>query len=69
MNIRAGHNLPTSLTNVRQMWLEVTAKDEAGKVLFSSGAVSPDGALPDDPGCSTPTGWARITISPSTPGW
>ncbi|HYA85590.1 MAG TPA: hypothetical protein VEI57_00790 [Nitrospirota bacterium] len=27
-NIRAGHNLPTSLTNVRHMWLEVTMRDE-----------------------------------------
>lgn len=45
-NIRAGHNLPTSLTNVRQMWLEVTARDEAGKVLFTSGVVGADGKLP-----------------------
>ncbi|BCS53449.1 multiheme c-type cytochrome [Geobacter sp. SVR] len=47
-NIRAGHNLPTSLTNVRQMWLEVTARDEGGKVLFTSGSVKPDGSLPDN---------------------
>jgi nitrate/TMAO reductase-like tetraheme cytochrome c subunit len=47
-NVRAGHNLPTSLTNVRQMWLEVTAKDESGTVLFSSGAVTATGSLPDN---------------------
>lgn len=46
-NIRAGHNLPTSLTNVRQMWLEVTARDEAGKVVMTSGTLNPDGSLPD----------------------
>lgn len=45
-NLRAGHNLPTSLTNVRQMWLEVTAKDQDGRVLLSSGTVQPDGTLP-----------------------
>jgi len=47
-NIRAGHNLPTSLTNVRQMWLEVTAKDEQGKLIASSGIVNPDGSLPEN---------------------
>jgi hypothetical protein len=47
-NIRAGHNLPTSLTNVRQMWLEVTATDEKGKVVFSSGTVKPNGSLPEN---------------------
>lgn len=46
-NIRAGHNLPTSLTNVRQMWLEITAKDETGKVVMTSGTLNPDGTLPD----------------------
>lgn len=47
-NLRAGHNLPTSLTNVRQMWLEVSAKDENGKLLLSSGTVQADGSLPAD---------------------
>ena len=45
-NIRAGHNLPTSLTNVRQMWLEITAKDDAGKVVYTSGTIGADGKLP-----------------------
>jgi hypothetical protein len=44
-NIRAGHNLPTSLTHVRQMWLEITARDEKGKVLMSSGTIDAHGAL------------------------
>jgi hypothetical protein len=47
-NLRAGHNLPTSLTNIRQMWLEVTAKDEKGNLLLSTGQVKSDGALPED---------------------
>lgn len=47
-NLRAGHNLPTSLTNVRQMWLELIARDESGRMILSTGAVAPDGTLPED---------------------
>ncbi len=47
-NIRAGHNLPTSLTNVRQMWLEVVARDEKGKVIMSSGQLDEHGRLIPD---------------------
>ncbi|MEA3467651.1 MAG: cytochrome c family protein [Thermodesulfobacteriota bacterium] len=47
-NRRAGHNLPTSLTNIRQMWLEVTATDASGKVLMSSGKVDSKGKLPEE---------------------
>jgi Cytochrome c554 and c-prime len=47
-NIRAGHNLPTSLTNVRQMWLELVARDESGRIILSTGAVTADGTLPED---------------------
>lgn len=44
-NIRAGHNLPTSLTNVRQMWLEISVTDSSGKVLTRSGRIDSDGHL------------------------
>ena len=44
-NIRAGHNLPTSLTNVREMWLEVTAKDAGGHVVLTSGVFDSPGSL------------------------
>jgi len=47
-NRRAGHNLPTSLTNVRQMWLEFIALDETGRVLAHSGAIDGQGHLPAD---------------------
>ena len=47
-NMRAGHNLPTSLTNIRQMWIEVTAKDAEGKVIMTTGTVDKKGKLPDD---------------------
>jgi hypothetical protein len=45
INIGAGHNLPTSLTEVRQMWLDVTVKDPKGNVLMRSGAVDDHGAI------------------------
>ncbi len=48
VNLRAGHNLPTSLTNVRQMWLELTARNSAGKLLMSSGTLNSAGQLPAD---------------------
>lgn len=44
-NIRAGHNLPTSLTNVRQMWLEVYVKDDLGRPLSSSGTLNDKSSL------------------------
>lgn len=47
-NLRAGHNLPTSLTNIRQMWLEVIVKDEKGRVVLATGAVEADGSLAKD---------------------
>ena len=47
-NIRAGHNLPTSLTNVREMWLEVTAKDAAGNVVLTGGGLDKDGSVAAD---------------------
>ena len=47
-NVRAGHNLPTSLTNIRQMWLEVTVKDEQGKVLYTSGTLDKKGQITEN---------------------
>jgi hypothetical protein len=47
-NIRAGHNLPTHLTNIRQVWLEVAALDEKRKVLMVSGRLDAQGNLGPD---------------------
>jgi hypothetical protein len=44
-NIRAGHNLPTSLTNVREVWLEVTVKDAAGRPVITSGLLDEHGSV------------------------
>lgn len=38
-NLRAGHNLPTSLTFIRRIWLDVTVTDDQGRVLLRSGAL------------------------------
>lgn len=47
-NQRAGHNLPTSLTNIRQLWLEISVHDEQGRLLYSSGQPNSDGRLPEN---------------------
>jgi hypothetical protein len=47
-NIGAGHYLPTGLTDVRQMWLEIEVKDKDGKTVFTSGVRDKDQYLPCD---------------------
>ncbi len=47
-NERAGHHLPTSLTEVRQIWLEVVVKDDQGRELMRSGTLQKDSSLPED---------------------
>jgi hypothetical protein len=47
-NDRAGHHLPTSLTEVRQIWLEVVVTDDKGTELLSSGSKQKDNSLPKD---------------------
>jgi hypothetical protein len=48
VNVGAGHNLPTSLTEVRQMWLDVTVRDPKGEVLMRSGALDDHGNIDPD---------------------
>lgn len=43
-NETAGHNLPTSLTDVRQVWVEVVAQ-AGGKDVFRSGALDGNGTV------------------------
>jgi cytochrome c553 len=38
-NSRAGHDLPTSLTFIRELWVDVTVTDQNGRVLLRSGAL------------------------------
>lgn len=46
-NERAGHQLPTSLTFIRQVWLEVLITDDQGRVLLASGQLE-DNRVPAD---------------------
>ncbi|MGI2260448.1 multiheme c-type cytochrome [Shewanella sp. GXUN23E] len=46
-NRRAGHDLPTSLTFIRQVWLEVVITDKQGKEILRSGTLTADNSLPE----------------------
>ncbi|NQT70167.1 MAG: hypothetical protein HQ552_11365, partial [Desulfobacteraceae bacterium] len=43
INSGAGHYLPTGLTEVRQMWLDVKISDHKGKTIFRSGSLDKNG--------------------------
>ena len=45
INSGAGHYLPTGLTEVRQMWLDVNVSDAKGKVLLRSGELDAKGDI------------------------
>jgi hypothetical protein len=47
-NETAGHNLPTSLVEVRQMWLDVQVVNAAGAELYRCGAVDAQGNIDSD---------------------
>ena len=40
----AGHKLPTAYPS-RRVWLHVTVRDGSGQIVFSSGALTPDGLI------------------------
>lgn len=46
-NVGAGHSIPTSLTELREMWLHVKVLDAAGAVVFESGALDDHGEIPE----------------------
>ncbi len=45
-NTGAGHYIPTGLTNVREMWLEIVVKDDKGKTVFTTGIPDTNNYLP-----------------------
>ena len=51
----AGHKLPTGYPS-RRVWIEFTATDAVGRVVFSSGALSPDGRIAGNDADASPTG-------------
>jgi len=44
-NVGAGHYLPTGVTELRDMWLELTVLDPAGKLLYASGGLDEHGEI------------------------
>lgn len=48
INSGAGHYLPTGMTEIRQMWLDLKVTDKAGRVIFSSGSVDEKGDIDPD---------------------
>ncbi len=50
-NERAGHNLPTGMPGLRQIWLEVSISDKNGAQIFHSGKLDNEGSLPKDTVC------------------
>ena len=48
INTRAGHHLPTSLTFIRQIWLDVTVTDDQDRVILRSGQLGPDNRTDED---------------------
>lgn len=66
-NARAGHNLPTSLTEIRELWLHAAVRDEGdgGKVLWESGGLDGAGRLDPD----ARRYGARAVDADGTPTW
>ena len=47
-NVGAGHKIPTGVTYIRKMWLEVTVKNDKGQTVFVSGHPDGDNAIDPD---------------------
>lgn len=46
-NTGAGHNIPTGVSEIREMWLEVTVTDANGNSIYNAGNVDIDGNIVD----------------------
>ncbi len=47
-NVGAGHSLPTSLTDVREIWVHIVVKDDKGNVIYENGQLDSHGELDHD---------------------
>jgi DNA-binding beta-propeller fold protein YncE len=45
-NVGAGHGFPTGVTDIKQPWVQLEAKDEAGNVVATYGGLDATGVLP-----------------------
>lgn len=48
INSGAGHYLPTGITEVRQMWLDVKITDDSGKTILRSGSLDQNGNIDEN---------------------
>lgn len=48
VNKGAGHSIPTGVADLRQVWLEITIHDKAGKISFQTGVLNANQELPED---------------------
>lgn len=48
INSGAGHYLPTGITEIRQMWLDVQISDARGEILLRSGALDKKGGIDEN---------------------
>ncbi|MDK2826581.1 MAG: hypothetical protein PWQ44_1761 [Methanolobus sp.] len=46
-NSGAGHNIPTGVSEIREMWLEVVVTDVNGNTIYNAGSVDTDGNIID----------------------
>lgn len=47
-NTGAGHSIPTGLGNLRQVWVEIIARDRDGKATYEKGVLDAGSELPED---------------------
>jgi hypothetical protein len=47
-NVAAGHNLPTGVTELRQMWVDLRILDQSGETVFRRGKLDDRDELPPD---------------------
>jgi hypothetical protein len=47
-NTGAGHSIPTGVSNLRQVWLEITLKDKKNKTIFQMGVPDEKNELPEN---------------------
>lgn len=48
LNNGAGHEVPTGVSNIRQVWLRVIVKNSKGRVIYKTGVADKKGYLPDN---------------------
>ncbi len=64
-NVAAGHNLPTGVTELRQMWVDLRILDQNGQTVFRSGELNDSGELPPDAiwfGAAAADSSGRVTV-------